>query len=139
MHRKLNRSCVVGVTLIGPQLLTQILTVLFYCHNVKLDGERHKCNSEIVPVLHPPLKPSGTRNIGYVAPLATEVLSRVELSQNIQVSDDRGSGVIERLIDYIDDYRNLISRIQAKSCGHTISIYGLVYQEKEVGEFTHLE
>ena len=55
-HRKLNRCLVVGVSLIGPELISALLTVLFYHHNKSLSGKRHTCNSEIVPVPHPHLE-----------------------------------------------------------------------------------
>ena len=55
-HRKLNRCLVVGVTLISPELINAILTVLFYHHNKSLCGKKHYCNSEVIPVPHPKLQ-----------------------------------------------------------------------------------
>ena len=52
-HRKLNRCVAIGVSIIGPELLIAILSVLFYRHNKSLEGMKHDCNSEIVPIAHP--------------------------------------------------------------------------------------
>ena len=130
MHRKLNRSCVVGVSLIGPQLLDEILAVLFYCHNQSLDGRRHSCNSEIVPIIHPPLPLPGTHNVGPTNMVSNEDLIKVKQSQRLE-NDDRGSNLMQKLVDYINGYRKVVARLQAECRNRSISIYGLVYQERE--------
>ena len=67
---------VVGVPLIGPQLLIAILTVLFFHHNKCLEGERHICNAEVVPIAHPPLhSTSQTDNVTQDVSNVFEVIS----------------------------------------------------------------
>ncbi|XP_066927265.1 uncharacterized protein, partial [Clytia hemisphaerica] len=53
LHRLLNRSCLRGATVIGPELMESVLTVIFYHYNAKIGGIPHKCNSSIVPVFPP--------------------------------------------------------------------------------------
>lgn len=43
----------IGVSFVGHELLLAILTLLFFYHNEKLQGIKHKCNSKIVPVFPP--------------------------------------------------------------------------------------
>ncbi|XP_066934802.1 uncharacterized protein [Clytia hemisphaerica] len=54
LHRLLNRSLLRGVSFVGHELLLAILTLLFYYHNERTNGKKHKCNSKIVPIFPPP-------------------------------------------------------------------------------------
>ena len=126
-HRKLNRSLVVGVTLISPELITAILTALFYHHNKSLCGKKHKHNSEIVPIRHPPLKVVYNHNEGQVIPNNYIVKIKQLLPvTNTFPNDSYADEIFEKLYCMIRQQYQVVQELKGQCTNKTVTIYDMV-------------
>ena len=131
-HRKLNRCCLVGVTLISPELITAILTVLIYHHNKSLMGAKHKCNAEIIPVEHPSLRLSPTFEENSSVEIPQHVLQRIDegLSEN-----DHQEDLFGKLYNSLQTQRRIILKLKGMCKNKLVTLYDMVpYDSSPVRE-----
>jgi len=53
LHKMLEKSCLRDASVVSPELMEAIITLLIYHYNCKIDGKNHKCNVSVVPVFLP--------------------------------------------------------------------------------------
>lgn len=117
---------VVGVSLIGPELLTAILTVLFYHHNKSLEGEKHEYNSEIVPIDHPLEVPN---DIDQDTP--NDLIEMIGSSLNTDTNDNvsRATTILNSICDNILAHQKTICKLRKQCKNRLISIYDLLSKD----------
>ena len=109
LHRLLNRSCVVGATVIGHELLIAVLTILFYCQNKSKSAKKHSCNKKVPLVLHPRMF-HGSDNSAPSIP--QEMPQPATESNDI---DENLIGTFSRIKKVIDDHVNLLRMMKGTS------------------------
>ena len=134
-HRKLNRCLVVGVTLISPELITAILTVLFYHHNKSLSGKNHKCNSEVIPIRHPPLKAVYNHNESH--PIPKNYILKINQYlpvTNVFPNDAYAEEIFKKLYCMIRQQYHVVQALKERCTNKTITLYDLVPFDSEEEE-----
>ena len=130
-HRKLNRCMVVGASRIGPQLIVAILSVLFYQHNKSLEGKKHICNSQVVPIEHPIESPNDEETKNLEDMNIIENLHFInDSSISLHCSDDHKKiGILNTICNNIDAHHKTIKELHMRCKNRLVSIYTLIPKE----------
>ena len=111
------------MTLISPELITAILTVLFYHHNKKID----KFNKEITPVRHPPLKVVYNHHEGQPIPVHYMLkINRLLPETNSFPIGPYADVIFEKLCTMLRHQYRIVLALKERCTNKTVTIYDMV-------------
>lgn len=107
-----------GVSYVGHELITAVLNVLFFHHNMKITGRKHKGNSKIIPVKIP-------KRFYQSQNMEIDMLDSVDSNENQETNEGVTSAAL-KILKRVSTTLEVLQQFASKSAHRSFKIEDLL-------------